>query len=142
MSNPNPPASPSGLAIFARKRLPVQIGERSIEVRELTVGEIARVHDELVRVVRGLAGAVPFSDESEAAIAVAAATTDVPAEHWREAGGGALYAVIRAAAVANMDFFVHRAEAASTLLAPTETPPSGAGSTSSTSSAPAAITTP
>lgn len=137
-----PRASLPGLPNLIPKRVPVAFGEDVVEVRELTGREIARVHDDLVRVIRSLGGVEKFDVEIGAACAVAEATTSIPRASWEAAPAGALYAVLKAAALANMDFFTLRAEAAAALLAPMETAPAGDGPTSSTSSSPADTTTP
>lgn len=139
------------LAALLPESRPVEFGAgRTINVRELTLGEIGKLAPQLRQFVGAFTGAdggkprdmLDLVIESEAAAcAVAEATTGIPAERWRAAGATRLARVVQAAVEVNLDFFVRCVELAITLGAMTPAT-TGRGSTPSDTSSDAGTATP
>lgn len=108
MSSHSESSDDSLAALLPTSRV-VEVGGKAFKVRELVAEELVAVHPQLVRLFVSLNDEHGMEAEADAMAAVAAATTDVPIEIWRQASISKLYVVAEAALALNLDFFVRRA---------------------------------
>ena len=146
MSTPAPDTEgDDSLAALLPQTRAVQVGGRTVTVRELTIAEIQPVVTEFRRVLAAVGDTATAADliagSLDSACIVAAACTTIPADAWRRAAGAKLLAVVQAAVQVNLDFFVRCAELLALLGAITN-PANGDGPTRSATSSDAAMPSP